>query len=164
MRRRVLVAAGLAMLLSVTAAAEMPEGYLDITIARVKPDKRAEFDAINKKMVEANRKYHGDTWLAQETTYGENNVVTFVSYRSSYADVKKGFGAFMGALSKAYPGGADRFFQEFNNTVVSPRSEFRRRRWTRAPTSRVIRRPMRKWWANALAAHGQNPREAGACA
>jgi len=35
----------------------------------------------------------------------------------------------MGALSKAYPGGADRFFQEFNNTVVSLRSEFRRRRW-----------------------------------
>jgi hypothetical protein len=117
------------MLCSVAAAAQMPEGYLDITIARVKPDKRAEFDAINKKMVEANRKYHGDTWLAQETTYGENNVVTFVSYRSSYADVEKGFGAFMGALSKAYPGGADRFFQEFNNTVVSLRSEFRRRRW-----------------------------------
>lgn len=129
MRRRVLVAAGLAMLFSVVATAQMPDGYLDVTIARVKPDKRTEFDSINKKMAEANRKYHGDTWIAMETSYGENNVVTFVSTRSSYAGAEKALDAFIGALSKAYPGGADKFFQEFNNTVVSLRSEFRRRRW-----------------------------------
>jgi hypothetical protein len=130
MRHRMLVAVGLAMLLSVAAAAQMPEGYLDVTIARVKPDKRTEFDSINKKVAEANRKNHGDTWIAMGTTYGENNVVTFVSTRSSYAEVEKGLSAFTGAINKAYgPGAADKWFQDFNNTVVSYRSEFRHRRW-----------------------------------
>jgi len=125
-----LVAAGLAMLLSVAAAAQMPDGYLDTGIARIKPDKRTEFDAISKKAAEANRKNHGDTWIAMETTYGEGNVVTFVSTRSSYAEVEKGGDAFMGALNKAYgPGAADKWFQEFSNTFVSFRSEFRHRRW-----------------------------------
>jgi hypothetical protein len=123
------MAAGLALLFSVFAVAQMPDQYLDVTIARVKPDKRTEFDSINKKMAEANRKYHGDTWVAMETQYGENNVVTFVSARSSYAEAEQGLDAFMGALNKAYPGGADKTLQEFNNTVVSFRSEFRHRRW-----------------------------------
>ena len=56
-------------------------------------------------------------------------MVTFVSYRSSYADAEQAIDAFMGALNKAYPGAADKVFQDFNNTVVSYRSEFRRRRW-----------------------------------
>jgi len=107
----------------------MPDGYLDVTIARVKPERRTEFDSINKKMAEANRKFHGDTWLAMETTYGENNVVTFVSTRSNYAGAEQGLDAFMGALNKGYPGGADKMMQEFNNTVISFRSEFRHRRW-----------------------------------
>ncbi|MGO9269868.1 MAG: hypothetical protein ACLQOO_06410 [Terriglobia bacterium] len=130
MRHRMLVAVGLALLLSVAAAAQMPDGYLDVGIARVKPDKRTDFDSVSKKMAEANRKNHGDTWIAMETTYGENNVVTFVSNRSSYADTEKASDAFVGALNKAGgPGAAGKWFQEFNNTVVSYRSEFRHRRW-----------------------------------
>jgi hypothetical protein len=130
MRCRVLVAAGLAMLLSVVAAAQMPDQDLDVSIARVKPDKRADFDAVSKKMVEANRKNHGDNWIAMETVYGENNVITFVSTRSSYADAEKASDTFMGALNKAYgPAGAGKLFQEANNSVVSFNSEFRRRRW-----------------------------------
>jgi len=117
------------LLFSLAAAAQMPDGYLDITVARVKPDKRAEFDAINKRMADANRKYHGDVWLAEEIQYGENNVVTFVSPRTSYDGAEKAIDAFMGAITKAYPGTADKVLQEFNNTVISYRSEFRHRRW-----------------------------------
>ncbi len=67
MKRRILLSWGVAMLLCVAAYAQMPNQYLDVNIARVKPDKRAEFDAVCKKMVEANRKNHGDTWVAMET-------------------------------------------------------------------------------------------------
>ena len=113
--------------------------YLDEYIAKVKPEKRAEFDAINKKMVALNRRNKGDSWLASENMYGENNVVTFVSLRNGFGEAQKGFDLFMGALSK--PGGAaaaEKMFQDFNNTVISARSEMRRRRpdlGTNVPTS-----------------------------
>jgi len=109
--------------------AQDPAAYLDEFIVKVKPEKRAEFDAVNKKMVALNRRNKGDAWLASENTYGENNVVTFVSLRSGFGDAQKSFDLFMGALAK--PGGmtaAEKIFQDFNNTVLSARSEMRRRR------------------------------------
>ena len=78
--------------------------YLDQYIVKVKPEKRAEFDAINKKMVALNRRNKGDTWLASENMYGEANVVAVVSLRSGFGDAQKAFDLFMGALSK--PAGA----------------------------------------------------------
>ncbi|HLY59520.1 MAG TPA: hypothetical protein VKV95_02025 [Terriglobia bacterium] len=130
MKRRILVSWIVAMMLSVAAFAQMPEQYLDVTIARVKPEKRAEFDAVSKKVAEANRKNQGDKWIAMETTYGENNVVTFISTRGSYADVEKGFDAFMGALGKSFgPAASAKLFQDYNSTLASSRGEIRRRRW-----------------------------------
>src|SRR5437899_465721 len=104
MRASILRTLCLGALCSLAAVAQNPEGYLDVYIAKVKPEKRAEFDAINKRMVEMNRRNKGDYWLASETMYGEMNTVYFTSQRQNYADVEKGFDAFMGALSK--PGGA----------------------------------------------------------
>jgi len=110
-------------------AAQDPAEYLDEFIVKVKPEKRAEFDAINKKIVALNRRNKGDAWLASENTYGENNVVTFVSRRSGFGDAQKAFDLFMGALAKpAGMAAAEKMFQDFNNTVVSARSEMRRRR------------------------------------
>jgi hypothetical protein len=103
--------------------------YLDAYTAKVRPEKRAEFDAINKKMAALNRRNKGDTWLASENMYGENQVVTFVSPRAGFGDVQKGFELFMGAL--ATPGGkaaAEKLEQDFNNTIVSARNEIWRRR------------------------------------
>ncbi len=127
MWRRVAGAVLFAVLIAVAALGQEQAGYLDVYIAHVKPEKRAEFDAVNKKMTDAERRYKGDTWIAMETTYGELNTVRFVSMRESYADVEKAFGAFMGALSKA-PGGSS-LFQQFSSTLDSARSEIRRRRW-----------------------------------
>ena len=113
--------------------------YLDQFIAKVKPDKRAEFDAISKKMAALNRRNKGDTWLASENMYGENNVVTFVSLRNGFGDVQKGFDLFLGALAK--PGGmaaAEKILQDSNSPLVSGRSEIWRRRpdlSTNAPAS-----------------------------
>ncbi len=118
------------MLITLPAVAQMPEGYLDVFIVKVKPEKRADFDAINKKLADANRRNKGDTWVAMETTYGENNTVSFVSTRRNYADIEKGYLAFMAAVNKAYgEAGGEKLLRDFNSTIVSARSEVRRRRW-----------------------------------
>ena len=125
-----LVASAVTMLVTVAAAAQMPEEYLDVYIAKVKPEKRTEFDAINKKEVDANRRNKGDTWIAMETLYGELNTVSFVSTRHSYSDAEKAGDSYIAALNKAYgQAGAEKLFQDFNNTLISSRGEFRRRRW-----------------------------------
>jgi hypothetical protein len=122
----------LLVLLGVLAAqAQQALGdYLDVYIVQVKPEKRAEFDAINAKMIAANRQNKGDTWLAMETTYGPGNRITFVSNRNSYGDVEAAMGTFWQALEKAYGKAAtDKMMQDFNQCIVSSRSEIRRRRW-----------------------------------
>ena len=113
-----------------SAAAQPQAGFLDVGIVKVRPEKRSDFDAIIKKMVDANRKNNGDTWITSEVLYGEGNTVYYVSQRQNYAEVEKGFDAFMGALAKMAggPAGVAKMFQDFNNCVLSSRSELRRRR------------------------------------
>lgn len=130
MLRRGFCALALGLLLTVGAAAQISGGYQDVTFVRVKPDKRAEFDAVSKKIAEANRRSKGYTWTATEVSYGEGNEFYFVSSQPSYGDIEKGFGAFNEALVKAYgQAGAEKVFQDFSGTLASSRSEIRRRRW-----------------------------------
>jgi len=116
--------------LAMSAVAQAQDDYLDVFTVQVRPEKRADFDAINKKIVAANRQNAGDTWLAMETTYGPGNRVTFVSQRHSYGDIEKATGMFYGAMEKAYGKAAtDKMFADFSQCLVSSRSEVRRRRW-----------------------------------
>ena len=120
----------LAAALAFPAAAQMPEGYLDVYIAKVKMGKRVEFDAVNRREVEINRKNKGDNWLAYELLYGEGNIVQFVSTRTGYAGAEEGLKAFEGSLTKALgEAGRHKLGDEFDATVESERSELRRRRW-----------------------------------
>jgi hypothetical protein len=81
-------------------------------------------------VADANRRNKGDTWIAMDAEYGEWNTVSFVSTRRSYADAEKGLEAHFGVLDKAYgQTGAEKLWQDFNNTLISFRGEFRRRRW-----------------------------------
>jgi len=115
-----------------TAAAGLGQqaGYLDVFVARVKPDKRAEFDSLDKKIVEANRRNNGDKWIALEVAYGEQNTVIFSSSRETFGDIEKSTAVFMGAVGKAYgAAGAAALFQQFSNTLESSRGELRQRRW-----------------------------------
>lgn len=109
-------------------AQQAQEDYLDVYSVQVKPDKRADFDAIAKKMVAANRE-NGDLWITQETVYGPGDRVIFISTRHSYGEAEKGAAAFDQAVQKAYGKGADKLFQDYSQCVVSQRSELRRRRW-----------------------------------
>ena len=118
------------VLLATLAAGQAPEQYLDVYTAQVKPERRADFDAITKKMVAANRQNKGDNWLTLETIYGNGNRVTFISMRNSYGETEKGSDSFYAALQKSLgKAGTDKLFQDYNQCVVGTHSELRRRRW-----------------------------------
>lgn len=140
MQRNAIWASLAVLVLGVMVAAQAQpaqEDYLDIYSVQVKPEKRADFDAIVKKMVAANRNNNGDTWLSMETVYGPGDRVTLVSTRHSYAEAEKGATAFDQAIQKAYGKASDKMFQEFSQCLVNQRSELRRRRWdlsSNAPT------------------------------
>jgi len=111
-------------------AQQAQEDYLDVFTVQVKPEKRAEFDSIAKKMVAANRQNNGDAWITMETVYGPSDRVTFLSTRHSYAEIEKASGQFFGAIQKTYGKAAtDKLFQDFSQCIVSSRGELRRRRW-----------------------------------
>jgi hypothetical protein len=130
MKQRAMWTAIAVILLAAFAVAQAPDQYLDVYIAQVKPEKRADFDAISKKIVAANRQNKGDEWLAMETVYGPMNRVTLVSTRQSYGDTEKGSDAFDAAMQKSLGKAAtEKLFQDFNQCLVSSRSELRKRRW-----------------------------------
>ena len=116
--------------LAVGQAQQALESYLDVEIIQVKPEKRADFDAIARKIAVANRQNKGDTWLAMETVYGPGNRVSFVSTRNNYGEVETAMGTFMGALQKTFGRAAtDKLMQDLNQCMLSSRAEIRRRRW-----------------------------------
>ena len=121
----------------VAQAQQAKEDYLDVYIVHVKPEKRADFDAIAKKIAVANRGGKGDAWIAIDTVYGPGNRVSFISTRHSYGEIQTAQEAFLAAIQKAYGKGTDKVFQDFSQCVASDRSEIRRRRWdlsSNAPT------------------------------
>lgn len=119
----------LAGLMVGSLAGQAREDYLDIFVARVKPDKRNDFDRTARKMADANRKHKGDNWVAYEVVYGEHNTIYFVSGRANYAAVDTAMQSFEGALFKALGGpGIGKLFSDFSQTVISDRAEIRRRR------------------------------------
>ena len=129
----------LVLSLAGSAHAQMMNDYLDVGIVTVKPEKRTEFEAIIKKMVDGNRKHQGDHWLTTEMMFGPGNTFTYVSPRQNYAGVEQGYGSFMGAMQKSLgAAGSAKLMQDFSNCLSSTRGEFRRRRWdlsANAPTS-----------------------------
>lgn len=133
MQRKALWASVVVLLLVALAAGQAQqamEDYLDVYIAQVKPEKRADFDALSKKMALANRENKGDAWVAMETVYGPGDRVTFISTRHSYGETQTGEGAFMQAMEKAFgKPGMDKVFQDYSQCLVSQRNEIRRRRW-----------------------------------
>jgi hypothetical protein len=112
--------------------------YLDVFIVKVKPEKLADFQALTKRWVDANRRFNGDTWIAMETVYGEGDVYQFTSQRKDYADVDRSNEAVMSAVNKAVgKEAADKMGRDFENCLVWSRAELRRRRWDlsrKAPT------------------------------
>jgi quinol monooxygenase YgiN len=118
-----------AILLAAPAALWAQGQYLDVYIAKVKPERTAEFEAIARKIADAERRNNGDPAVALVPMYGDNSTYIFISQRQDYADIDKGGEAFMSALHKALgKPGTEQLMQNLNNCLVSSRSEVRMRR------------------------------------
>jgi hypothetical protein len=116
--------------LAMPAVVQAQESYIDAYIVKVKPEKTAEFTALTKKWVAANRENNGDRWVTAETVYGEGDVYVFTSARQSYAEIDKGNESMMAAVSKAYGmEGMGKLMQDYSSCLVWSRNELRRRRW-----------------------------------
>jgi len=103
--------------------------YLDVYIAKVKPEKAMEAEAIAKKITDANRRNNGDRVLVEETVYGSSYTYLFVTQRDNYADVDKGNDAFMASMNKAFgKEGAQKLFTDWSNCLVSASTQLRIRR------------------------------------
>ncbi len=81
MLKRAIWALGVAVCLAAPVAVHAQGEYLDVYTVKVKPEKLADFQALTKKWVDANRRFNGDHWLTTETLYGEGDVYAFVSPR-----------------------------------------------------------------------------------
>jgi hypothetical protein len=128
--RRALWALAVAVCLAAPLAVHAQGDYLDVYIVKVKPEKVADFQALTKKWADANRRFNGDRWLTMEVLYGEGNVYQFTSTRKDYAEIDKVNEAVEAAANKAFgKEAAQKMEQDFNNCLVSSRSELRRRRW-----------------------------------
>jgi len=130
MKRTCLGFGALTILLTGGATAQTRDEYLDVSINHVKPDKRTDFDALGKKIADANRRNKGDRWLAYEVAYGEQNTVYFTSTRKNFAAIDQGITAFMAAMKEAFgQAGTDKILQDVNSCLTSSQAEIRRRRW-----------------------------------
>jgi hypothetical protein len=130
MWRRAFWALAIVVLLAMPVVVQAQESYIDAYIVKVKPEKTAEFTALTKKWVAANRENNGDRWTTLETVYGEGDVYLFVSTRQSYAEIDKGNESMMAAVAKAYGmEGMGKLMQDYSSCLVWSRSELRRRRW-----------------------------------
>jgi len=128
--RKALWALVVVVCLAAPVAVHAQGDYLDVFIVKVKPEKVADFQAINKKWADANRRFNGDRWLALEAVYGEGNIYQFTSTRKDYAEIDKIQEAEMAAANKAFgKEAAQKLGQDFNNCLVWSRAELRHRRW-----------------------------------
>lgn len=113
----------------VHAVAQPPEGYLETHAVKVKMGKRMEFDAINKKMAELNRK-NGAHWLCYEAVYGDTSMVYFSGSLPSYDAAARGIELFENALKKLGGEAAMRKLEnDWDSTVESEHVAIYRRRW-----------------------------------
>jgi hypothetical protein len=138
MLRRAIWAILLVVCLAVPVIVHAQGDYLDVYVVKVKPEKLADFEALTKKWIDANRRFNGDHWLAMETLYGDGNVFQFTSTRQDYAEIDKMNEAVMNAANKAFgKENAEKIGRDFQNCLLWSHSELRRRRWDlsrKAPT------------------------------
>jgi quinol monooxygenase YgiN len=115
-------------LLAAAAAAQTNNSIQDVYIAKVKPEKRADFDAAARKIADANRKAKGDIFIAYSVEYGDHDTIMFSSVRENFAAIDTGIEKFEAAMKEGFGPTFMKLFQDMSNCVVSSRSEVRRRR------------------------------------
>jgi hypothetical protein len=138
MRQTILAALCGVVLTGTCAMAQTGADYLDITRVHIRGDKTKEFQDAIKKMVEVERKYKGDRWIALSNEYGDANVMQFSATRANLAAVETDMEAFGKALKEGMGPMGDKLLQDLSAFSVSFRSDLRHRRWdlsVHAPSS-----------------------------
>lgn len=102
--------------------------YLDLSRSQVRGEKSKDFEDAVHKLIEVNRKYKGDRWVALTTEYGESGTYLFSSSRDSMAAVESGGEAFMKALKEGMGPLGDKLMRDLGAWSTF-RAELRRRRW-----------------------------------
>src|ERR1041384_2271063 len=124
MLRRAIWALVVMVCLAAPVAVHAQGDYLEVFVVKVKPEKLADFEAITKKWIDANRRFSGDQWIAMQTVYGEGNVYRFTSTRMDYADIDKVSEAAMTAANKAFGKEvAEKMGRDFENCQICHPSE-----------------------------------------
>lgn len=103
--------------------------FLDVMTVQLKPDKHAEFHALMRKAVDANRRNNGDHWITWAPVYGTGGTVQFTSPRLNYADVEKSYQDFDRALKESLGPAMEKLGYDFDSCIESSRSELRLFRW-----------------------------------
>ncbi|HYW41501.1 MAG TPA: hypothetical protein VE959_01510 [Bryobacteraceae bacterium] len=129
MRKTALAAVCGFVLAGAGAMAQTGADYLDITRVQVRADKGKEFEDSIKKLVEVNRKYKGDHWIAMSTEYGDFGGFSFSSTRENYAAVETGMGAFQKALKEGLGPMGDKLMRDISSYSASGYNQLRHRRW-----------------------------------
>lgn len=113
-----------------TLAAQLPQGYLEVFTEKVKMGKRLDFDTINKREAEMNRK-NGDRWVAYETLYGDSSLIYFVSTRPTFAAAAQGTKLFDEALTRAAGSEAARqkLGNDYDTLLDAQHDAIYRQRW-----------------------------------
>jgi hypothetical protein len=122
----------LSILIFAGAAAALAQSkYIEVYNAKYRPDRFAEFDAMARKISDANRraKDKGDYWIAYEELYGDGGNVYMVSPRDDLAAIEPAMAKFMGALSEYVGLSPERFATEWMRNISSQRAELFARRW-----------------------------------
>jgi len=128
-RKALWAASAVAGLLLAPSSLRAQGSYLDVYIAKVKPEKADQAEAIAKKITDANRHNNGDRVIVEQPVYGDPYTYIFLTQRSSYADVDKGNDAFMASVNKAFgKEGAQKLFADWSSCLVSARTQLRVRR------------------------------------
>ena len=125
---KVIAAVFASLLLAAAAAGQTIDNYVDYFIVKVKPEKRADFDGVARRIAVANSRANGDRWIAYEPIYGETNTVYFASSRKDLAAIDTGVESFIRAMKESIGPNFEAVFHDMNACTVSARGEIRRRR------------------------------------
>jgi hypothetical protein len=125
---KVIAAVIASLLLAASAAGQTIDNYVDYYIVKVKPEKRADFDGVARRIAVANSRANGDRWIAYEPIYGETNTVYFASSRKDLAAIDTGIESLMRAMKESIGPNFETVFHDIDACTVSARGEIRRRR------------------------------------
>lgn len=112
-----------------SAFGQAPAAYLEVSKARVKPERLKEWEDGVKKLIDIQRRLKGDHWLTLSTEFGDSGSFLISTARENFAASQTGMDAFMKALKEGMGTLGEKLMYDLTAASVSFKSEMRRRRY-----------------------------------